>query len=178
MWNAPRCWGLYFSFFLDPYSGMFASSRNSTHNLLQQIQEWAAAPLHPKELDGILEMPTPSQSLPMHPVTIPNNQKNTQKVFTCLVFCFYIKRHWSLPCSDSTANEVPGLYAQDWKVQIPSQFCFLSIIPFTPNSPYFSFSPEILWGFFPLFFMLITEWKLGITFPFSTQVKTEGFNSF
>lgn len=156
--------------FCIPNSGMFASSRNSTHNL-QQIHK-------SEQLSSCI---TPSwgagwNSRNAHSFSAPatasyhysQHSRNHTKGVYLPGFCFYIKRHWGLPCSDSTANELPGLYPQDWEAPIPSQFCFLSIISTISNALYFSFSPEILWGFSPLFFRLITEWKLGITFLFST----------
>lgn len=88
--------------FWIPNSGTFASFRSSTHNLLQQIntQERAAEQLHHSILrswDGILEMPTPPQPLPLHPVTIPNIQKHTQKVYICLVLLFTWKHTGAYP---------------------------------------------------------------------------------
>lgn len=46
----------------------------------------ADAPPHPKELSGILEMPTPSQPLPLRSVTIPNIQKTHKR---CIPACFF-----------------------------------------------------------------------------------------
>lgn len=93
-------------------------------------------------------MPSPSPALAAASRHYSQYSKKHTKGVNTPVFRFYIERHLSLPCSDSTANELPGLYPQDWEAQIPSQFCFLSIISTVSNSPYFSFSPEILWGLF------------------------------
>lgn len=97
--------------FWIPNSGMFASSRNSTHtasfNKCTRASSWAAAPLHPQELDGILEMPTPPQPLPLHPVTIPNIQKHTQKVYICLVLLFTWKHTGACPALTQQLTSCP-----------------------------------------------------------------------
>lgn len=151
----------------------------TSFNKYTRASSWAAAPLHPKEL-GWNSRNAHSSSAPATASCHYSQYSKTHAKGVHLPgFAFYMKAHGSLPCSDSTANELPALVfilrTGKLRSHPSSAFC--------PSHPPFQshlispFHQGFCGLFFSLFFRLTTQRKLGITFLFSTQVKTKGFNS-